>query len=76
MPDYYGMIEKIDDEFGRLVKALDEAGAAKDTIVIFSSDHGDMIGSQGYKAKRWPYEESARIPFLIRYPASSNRPPN
>jgi arylsulfatase A-like enzyme len=70
MPDYYGMIEKIDEEFGRLMKALDEAGVAKDTIVIFSSDHGDMIGSQGYKAKRWPYEESARIPYLIRYPGA------
>jgi arylsulfatase A-like enzyme len=68
LPDYYGMIEKIDEEFGRLMKALDDAGATKDTIVIFSSDHGDMIGSQGYKAKRWPYEESARIPYLIRYP--------
>ena len=43
---------------------------ADDTIVVFSSDHGDMIGSQGLKAKRWPYEESARIPLLIRYPRS------
>ncbi len=68
LPDYYGMIEKIDEEFGRLTKALSDAGVADDTIVIFSSDHGDMIGSQGYKAKRWPYEESARIPYLIRYP--------
>lgn len=68
MPDYYGMIEKIDEDFGRLMKALSDAGVADDTIVIFSSDHGDMIGSQGYKAKRWPYEESARIPYLIRYP--------
>lgn len=68
LPDYYGMIEKIDEEFGRLMKALSDAGVDKDTVVIFSSDHGDMIGSQGYKAKRWPYEESARIPYLIRYP--------
>jgi len=41
---------------------------ADDTIVVYSSDHGDMIGSQGLEAKRWPYEESARVPFLIRYP--------
>jgi arylsulfatase A-like enzyme len=68
LPDYYGMIEKIDAEFGRLMKALSDAGVADDTIVIFSSDHGDMIGSQGYIAKRWPYEESARVPFLMRYP--------
>jgi arylsulfatase A-like enzyme len=62
------MIEGVDRQVARLLKALDEAGVADDTIVVFSSDHGDMIGSQGYKAKRWPYEESARVPFLIRYP--------
>jgi len=70
LPDYYGMIESLDDEFGRIVAALETAGVADDTIVVFSSDHGDMIGSQGLKAKRWPYEESARIPLLIRYPRS------
>jgi arylsulfatase A-like enzyme len=70
LPDYYGMIESLDDEFGRIVAALEKAGVSDDTIVVFSSDHGDMIGSQGLKAKRWPYEESARIPLLIRYPRS------
>jgi arylsulfatase A-like enzyme len=68
LPDYYGMIEALDEEFARLLQALKEAGVADDTIVVYSSDHGDMIGSQGYKAKRWPFEESARVPFLIRYP--------
>ncbi|HXU79585.1 MAG TPA: sulfatase/phosphatase domain-containing protein, partial [Methylomirabilota bacterium] len=68
LPGYYGMIEGVDQQFARLLQALDQAGVAEDTIVVFSSDHGDMIGSQGYKAKRWPYEESARVPFLIRYP--------
>lgn len=68
LPGYYGMIEGVDRQFARLLQALDQAGVAEDTIVVFSSDHGDMIGSQGYKAKRWPYEESARVPFLIRYP--------
>jgi arylsulfatase A-like enzyme len=68
LPGYYGMIEGVDRQFARLLHALEEAGVADDTIVVFSSDHGDMIGSQGYKAKRWPYEESARVPFLIRYP--------
>jgi arylsulfatase A-like enzyme len=67
LPGYYGMIEGVDRQFARLLQALDEAGVADNTIVVFSSDHGDMIGSQGYKAKRWPYEESARVPFLIRY---------
>jgi len=68
LPDYYGMVESLDAEFKRMLDALDRSGVAEDTIVCYSSDHGDMIGSQGYKAKRWPYEESVRIPFLIRYP--------
>jgi arylsulfatase A-like enzyme len=68
LPDYYGMIEALDRQFARLLQALDQAGVAEDTIVVYSSDHGDMIGSQGLKAKRWPYEESARVPFLMRYP--------
>jgi len=68
LPDYYGMIESLDVEFGRILKALDEAGAADDTIVAYSSDHGDMVGCHGLEAKRWPYDASARIPLLIRYP--------
>jgi arylsulfatase A-like enzyme len=68
LPDYYGMVESLDVEFKRILDALDREGVAEDTIVCYSSDHGDMVGSQGYKAKRWPYEESARVPFLIRYP--------
>lgn len=68
LPDYYGMIEEIDMEFGRILAALDATGAADDTIVVFSSDHGDMIGAHGYVQKRWPHEESARVPLLIRYP--------
>lgn len=68
LPDYYGMVESLDHEFKRILDALDRSGAAQDTIVCYSSDHGDMLGSHGYRAKRWPHEESARVPFLIRYP--------
>jgi arylsulfatase A-like enzyme len=68
LPDYYGMVESLDVEFKRILDALERAGVAEDTIVCYSSDHGDMVGSHGYKAKRWPHEESARVPFLIRYP--------
>ena len=68
LPDYYGMVESLDAEFKRILDALDQAGVAEDTIVCYSSDHGDMVGSHGYKAKRWPHEESARVPLLIRYP--------
>lgn len=68
LPDYYGMVESLDVEFKRIMDALDRAGVAKDTIVCYSSDHGDMLGCHGYTAKRWPHEESARVPFLMRYP--------
>lgn len=68
LPDYYGMVESLDIEFQRVLSALDRAGAVQDTIVCYSSDHGDMLGCHGYKAKRWPHEESARVPLLIRYP--------
>ena len=70
LPEYYGMIEEIDQEFGRIMKALDASGAAENTIVIFTSDHGDMIGSQGLEHKNWPHEESARTPLLVRFPKS------
>ncbi|MBL7133255.1 MAG: sulfatase [Phycisphaerae bacterium] len=68
LPDYYGMIENIDADVGRILDALQKAGAADDTVVCYSSDHGDMVGSHGTKNKRWPYEESARVPLLLRYP--------
>lgn len=68
LPDYYGMVESLDIEFKRILDAVDRAGVAEDTIVCYSSDHGDMLGSHGYTAKRWPHEESARVPLLMRYP--------
>jgi arylsulfatase A-like enzyme len=70
LPDYYGMVESLDVEFKRILDALDRAGVADHTIVCYSSDHGDMLGSHGYTAKRWPHEESARVPLIIRYPGA------
>jgi arylsulfatase A-like enzyme len=65
---YYGLCTALDDNFGRLLRALDECRIADDTIVIFTADHGDMLGSHGLEGKGVPYEESARIPLLLRYP--------
>jgi arylsulfatase A-like enzyme len=65
---YYGMISNLDDNIGKLMKALDELGIAEDTIICFSSDHGDMFGSQGLRGKNVPYEESINVPFILRYP--------
>lgn len=66
---YYGLCSALDDNVGRLLRTLDETGLANDTIVVFTADHGDMLGSHGLEYKGVPYEESNRIPFLLRYPA-------
>jgi len=68
MANYYGLCTALDDNLGQILKALDEAGLAEDTAVVFTSDHGDMLGAQGLEFKGVPYEESARIPLLMRYP--------
>jgi len=66
--NYYAMVTSLDDCIGRIVKALAAAGIAEDTVLCFSSDHGDMLGSQGHVLKQRPWEESINIPFILRYP--------
>ena len=70
---YYAHIRAIDREFGRLLQALDETGQADNTIVIFTSDHGEMAGSHGRMYKQLPHEESAHVPFYVRYPGVTPR---
>ena len=65
---YYPHIAALDDCMERLLKTLERTGLAEDTIVVFTSDHGDMMSSQGLTTKTYPWEESARVPFLLRYP--------
>ena len=65
---YYAHMAALDDCLGRLLAALDRSGATEDTVVIFTSDHGDMALSQGLTTKLYPWEESIRVPFLVRYP--------
>lgn len=64
--EYYAAIRGLDENFGRLLDYLEEAGLKEDTIVILSADHGDMMGSQGLMGKNIWYEESIRIPFMVR----------
>jgi len=66
--EYYAMVTAIDVEVGRLMDVLDEQKIADDTIVLFISDHGDMLGSHGLAFKCKPWEESIRVPGIIRYP--------
>lgn len=65
---YYGLCSALDRQLGRLLKALEEEQIASRTLVVFTSDHGDMVGSHGLEYKGVPYEESAGIPLLMRYP--------
>jgi arylsulfatase A-like enzyme len=53
---------------GRLLHRLDELGIAENTIVIYTSDHGDLLRSHGELWKRWPWEESIKVPFIVRWP--------
>ncbi len=66
--EYYGMVTAIDDATGKILRALDDLGLAENTIVLYSSDHGDMLGSQGERLKRKPWEESIRVPGFLRWP--------
>lgn len=68
-PYYFAQVTGVDREFGRLLKALDSLGLADNTIVVFASDHGETLCSQGIDdPKNSPYAESTDIPFLVRYP--------
>jgi arylsulfatase A-like enzyme len=65
---YYAHIAAIDDCVGRILSTLCKEGLDDNTIVAFTSDHGDMLYSQGRCGKQQPWDESIKIPFLIRYP--------
>ncbi len=65
---YYAATAGLDVCIGRLMQALDEAGITDDTIFVFTSDHGDMLGSHRMCLKQEPFEESISIPFIVRYP--------
>lgn len=68
LESYYGCVEWVDDAIGRIVDVLDYLGLAEDTIVIYSSDHGEMGGEHGTWQKTLFYEASARVPAIIRWP--------
>jgi arylsulfatase A-like enzyme len=66
--DYLRCIASIDDNVGRLLDYLDAQGLTDDTIVVYTSDQGFFLGDHGWFDKRFMYEESLRMPFLMRYP--------
>lgn len=66
---YHAHLEATDRALGRLLAGLDHAR----TVVVFTSVHGDMLGSQGCFRKGWPYEESVRVPLVVRFPGGEGR---
>lgn len=71
---YYAHCSALDDCMAEILKTLNETGLAEDTILMFTADHGDMIGSQGMQRKQKPYDESIRIPMMIRWPKGGIKP--
>jgi arylsulfatase A-like enzyme len=70
MKDYLACVQSVDDNVGRLLDFLKESGLEKDTIVVYTSDQGFFLGEHGLYDKRFMYEESLRMPFLVRWPAA------
>mgnify|MGYP006273422987 CR=1 FL=1 len=66
--DYLRCIASVDEQVGRVLDYLDDSGLAEDTVVIYSSDQGFYLGDHGWFDKRWMYEESLKMPFVIRWP--------
>lgn len=68
---YWGFCSYVDEQLGRVLAALDETGQMDDTVVVFTSDHGDMVGEHGmiYKLSTCGYDALIRVPLIVRYPA-------
>jgi arylsulfatase A-like enzyme len=69
MQDYLATVQSVDDSVGRVLALLDKTGLTKNTMVIYTSDQGFFLGDHGLFDKRFMYEESIRMPFLVRWPS-------
>ncbi len=70
---YYAHCTALDDCLGELCETLQQTGLDRDTLLVFTSDHGDLLGSQGGRNKQQPYDESIRVPLLVRWPTGLGR---
>jgi choline-sulfatase len=68
---YAGLVKQIDHQVGRILQALEETGRLDDTVILFASDHGDMLGDHGLIGKGNFYQGSCRVPMLVRRPGSA-----
>lgn len=68
---YYAFCSLVDDQVARVLRALEETGQAEDTVVIYTADHGEMMGAHGLMLKGvFPFEEGYRVPLLVRWPGA------
>lgn len=71
--NYWGLVSQVDRSVGAILTTLEELGLAEDTIVVFTSDHGDMMGSHKLVEKGYTYQEAMRVPWMIRYPKEGRK---
>ena len=65
---YYRLVERVDELIGRVIASLEEAGLAEDTLVVYTSDHGELLGAHGLVQKTFFYEEATHVPLYMRLP--------
>lgn len=68
---YYALITQIDDQIGKIVEILKQKGMYENSLILFTSDHGDMLGDHHHWRKTYAYEGSAKVPFLLKWPENS-----
>jgi len=72
--NYAGLCSLVDQALGRILWSLEASGQLENTIIVYTSDHGEMMGSHGLLTKQVMYEESVRVPYLIRVPFRNQKP--
>ncbi len=70
---YYGMINVVDDGIGKMLDALEQTGRLENTIVVYASDHGEMLYDRGMQGKQLMYDQSSKVPLVIRLPEGLDR---
>ena len=70
---YYANVTFIDDQIGQIIETLKEKGMYDDAVICFTADHGDMLGDHYHWRKTYPYEGSAHIPYIVKWPSYVKR---
>ena len=70
---YYANITFIDEQIGRIIQTLKEKDMYNDALIVFVSDHGDMMGDHYHWRKTYPYEGSTHVPYIVKWPSAKPR---